>query len=706
MSDNQTEELNRANIEIKKLNRKINQLETIIERGKMTEATRQSIQNKWRTESARLDRYMTLLLDNSPNAILIFDAEKKLQFCTELFLKILHLPTFDSINNFNYIDVFSLFLNEEWLTKIENCFSLVMNEKRSVSIDELADLDAGSGPRHYSISIAPMLDANNNAEGAIAIFNDITEEKVARESAVKASTAKTDFLANMSHEMRTPMNAIIGMTNIANGTDDVDRKNYCLSKIGDAATHLLGIINDVLDMSKIEANKLELSYTDFNFEKMVMKISNVLAFSMGAKDIDFVAKIDPSIPNYIFSDEQRMAQVITNFLSNATKFTPERGSIKLNAHRVGQNTEKDISYIRISVTDTGIGIADDQLANVFASFEQADNSISRKYGGTGLGLAISKKIVELMHGTIGVESAPGKGSTFEFTIPVQRGDGPAISSLPKGTNWKNLKVLAVDDSKETREYFASTAEVLGLNCDVASGAKEALELLVDKNNKYDIIFVDCKMPDIDGIELTKIIKEENRQDIIIIMISSAEWAEIADRAKAAGVDGFIPKPLFTSSITDCINNCLDPDEEIYEEDHEEQVKAHEFDGIRILLAEDVDINREIVHGLLEGTGVIITEAENGVEVVEKFRDHPDAFDVIFMDIHMPVKDGYIATREIRDMNFPEATDIPIIAMTANVFKQDIDKCIEAGMNDHIGKPIDIEDFFTKLTTQLKRVNKI
>ena len=705
MSTNQTEELKRASIEIKKLNRKITQLETVIERGKTTEASRQSIQNKWRKESDRLDRYMALLLDNSPNAILIFDAEKKLQFCTELFLKILHLPTFDSINNFNYIDVFSLFLDEDWLNKIENCFSQVMNEKRSVTIDELADLDAGFGPRHYSISIAPMLDANNNAEGIIAIFNDITDEKVARESAVKASTAKTDFLANMSHEMRTPMNAIIGMTNIANGTNDVEKKNYCLGKIGDAATHLLGIINDVLDMSKIEANKLELSFTDFNFEKMVMKISNVLAFSMSAKDIDFVAKIDPGIPNYIFSDEQRMAQVITNFLSNAAKFTPEKGSIKLNANMVGYNAEKDICYIRIAVTDTGIGIADEQLANVFSSFEQADNSISRKYGGTGLGLAISKKIVELMRGTIAVESATGKGSTFEFTIPVQRGDGPAISSLPKGTNWKNLKVLAVDDSKETREYFTSTAEIIGLNCDVASGAKEALELLANNKDKYDIIFVDCKMPDVNGIELSKIIKEDHHQDIIIIMISSTEWADIADEAKAAGVDGFIPKPLFTSSITDCINNYLALDEEVIE-DQEEEIEVHNFDGIRILLAEDVDINREIVHGILEGTGVVITEAENGVEVVEKFRDNPDGFDVIFMDIHMPVKDGYIATREIRDMDFPEAIDIPIIAMTANVFKQDIDKCIEAGMNDHIGKPIDVDDFFAKLTTQLIRVNKI
>ena len=706
MSELKLDELKRAELEIKKLNRRITQLEVLIERTKISAASQKSLQNKHSQEKAMLDRYMDLLLDNSPNAILIFNQERKLQFCTEQFLKLLRLQTFDTIKNLDYRDVFSLFLNEILLERIDKSFSSVMDEKKSIFIENFAALNDEDNARHYSISIAPMLDANDNAEGAIAIFNDITEEKQARETAVKASTAKSDFLANMSHEMRTPMNAIIGMTNIACKTDEVERKDYCLSKINDAATHLLGIINDVLDMSKIEANKLELSYHDFNFEKMVMKISNVLAFTMSAKNIDFIAKIDPSIPSFVFSDEQRVAQVITNFLSNAAKFTPESGSIKLMVNRVGYNEDKDITYIRVAVTDTGIGIEEKQIDKLFTSFEQADNSISRKYGGTGLGLAISKRIVELMHGSLSVESKIGKGSTFSFTIPVQRGEGSIHTALPKGVTWKNIKILVVDDSRETRDYFISTAELLDLNCDVAADAKEALDLLKGGKNKYDLIFVDCKMPDINGIELTEMIRQDHADDIVIIMISSAEWIEIAEEAKAAGVDGFIPKPIFSSSITDCINNCLDKSEVIIEHDESVEKDSEEFKGIRILLAEDVDINREIVHGLLEDTGVIITEAENGVEVVEKFRDNPDEFDIIFMDIHMPIKDGYVATKEIRGMDFPEAQDIPILAMTANVFKKDVDKCLEAGMNDHIGKPIDIEELYGKLRNQLKRVKKI
>ena len=703
MNDMHAEELKKAQNEIKKLNRKIHQLEILIERSRLADASKKSIQHKWMYEGDRLNKYMTLLLDNSPNAILLFDADRKLQFCTELFLKMLRLPTFDAIKNLDYKDVFSLFLNETWLARIEQSFSQVMDEKKSISIEEFENTESGANSRHYTITLAPMLDSHDIAEGAIAIFNDITEEKMARETAVMASSAKTDFLANMSHEMRTPMNAIIGMTNIANNTDDVSRKDYCLGKINDAATHLLGIINDVLDMSKIEANMLELSYHDFNFEKMIMKLSTVLAFAMNAKNIDFNAKIDPSIPAFLYSDEQRIAQVITNFLSNSAKFTPEGGSVKLIANKVGYDSENGVSYIRISVSDTGIGIPEEQIENLFSSFVQADNSISRKYGGTGLGLAISKKIVELMSGTLEVESTVGIGSTFSFTIPVRKGEG-SISALPKGVNWNNINILAVDDSRETREYFLSTAELLGLNCDVASGAEETLKLLEAENKNYDILFIDCKMPGINGIELTRIIRNEYSKDVVIVMISSTDWSEIAEDAKAAGANGFVPKPIFTSAITDCINSCLDFTE--FENTSTSETIENEFEGIRILLVEDVDINREIVHGLLEDTGVIITEAENGVEAVEKFRENPGGYDVIFMDIHMPVMDGYMATREIRDMDFSEAESIPIIAMTANVFKQDIEKCIEAGMNDHVGKPIDMEELFVKLRAQLIQAGKI
>ncbi|MDR3305284.1 MAG: response regulator, partial [Clostridiales Family XIII bacterium] len=677
------------NIEIAKLERKIRLLEGVIERNKITEVTKKNIHELRTVEQQRLHRYMNLLLDNTPNVILMFDVDRKLQFCTDIFLKKIHLPSFDLIRNLGFKEVFALFADADFVGRIERNFSRVMNDKASVLMEESADFEGAGTPRSYQISISPMADIEGVAEGAIVIFHDVTEEKVMRESALKASSAKSDFLANMSHEMRTPMNAIIGMTSIAAGTGDVERKDYCLGKISDAATHLLGIINDVLDMSKIEANKLELSYHDFNFEKMMMKISTVLAFTMSEKNIDFTVKIDPAIPAFIHSDEQRLSQVITNFLSNAAKFTPEGGAVRLAANRVGSDDENALNYIRISVNDTGIGISDEQMEKLFTSFEQGDNSISRKYGGTGLGLAISKRIVELMSGTLSLDSAVGQGSTFSFIIPVKRGADLAQTTLPKGVGWNNLSVLAVDDSEETREYFQATAEALGFRCDTARDGFEAIEMLNEPGAHYDVIFADWKMPGMNGIELTKRIKGAAAGPVVVIMISSTEWSEIADDAKKAGVDGFIPKPLFTSQLTDCINNCLNLGGAAAE-DVEETANKSELAGVRILLAEDVDINREIVHGLLEDTGVIITEAENGVEAVEKFKANPDGYDLIFMDIHMPIKDGYAATREIRAMEFPKAKTIPIIAMTANVFRKDIDKCLAAGMNDHVGKPIDIE----------------
>jgi CheY-like chemotaxis protein len=433
---------------------------------------------------------------------------------------------------------------------------------------------------------------------------------------------------------------------------------------------------------------------------MMQKIATVLAFTMDAKNIEFTVRIDPAIPCAIHADEQRLSQVITNFLSNAAKFTPEGGKVRLSASRVGTDANKEIEFVRIAVSDTGIGISEEFMPKIFNSFEQADNSVSRKYGGTGLGLAISKKIVELMGGTLSVDSVVGEGSTFSFVVSVKRAQGTVGTALPQGVNWANLKVLAVDDSEETRMYFEATGEALGFDCDTAKDAYEALALMRQPDKEYNVIFVDWRMPGMDGLAFAREVKKLDAGHVIVIMISSSAWSEIADQAKEAGVEGFIPKPLFTSAITDMINNLmLQPDDEKSDKKIEEM--AGDFEGVRIMLVEDVDINREIVESLFDGSGAVITMAENGLEAVEKFSENPGAFDVIFMDIHMPVKDGYAAAREIRAMDISKAKTIPIIAMTANVFKKDVDKCLACGMNDHVGKPIDIHEVFTKLKRQLR-----
>jgi len=646
------------------------------------------------------EKYMRLLLANSPNIILFFDTDERFIYTTEVFLKRLHIGHFDIIKGKHYEDIFALFASDEWIEDLTGNFRKAIREGRTIELDKAADIGGNGEIRHYKISLTPMKGEDGEPEGSMAFFHDVTNEHLAQVSALEASTAKSDFLANMSHEMRTPMNAIIGMTSIGRQSEEIEKKDYCLGKIAEAGSHLLGVINDVLDMSKIEANKLELSSTGFDFEKMLQKITNVLTFSFDSNKIEFSVKIDHSLPRFIVSDEQRLAQVITNLLSNAVKFTPEGGKVKLSANKAGQDQERDITYIQISVEDTGIGISDEQLNRLFSSFEQADNSISRRYGGTGLGLAISKRIVELMNGNMSVYSNIGEGSVFSFIIPVKKAEDDGRTMLPKGIGWNNIRVLAVDASEETREYFRSTADVIGFHCEIAGDAYEAIDLIQKAERQYDVIFVDWKMPIINGVELSKMIKGIYRDNSIVIMISAADLSNIKHEAREAGVDAFIHKPLFTSALIDTINNCLTIEQHMEDTGKSGEKGAYSFEGLNILLAEDIEINREIVFGLFENTGARITAAENGIIAVDKFQEDPEAFDVIFMDIHMPEMDGYEATKKIRDLDLPKAKAIPIIAMTANVFKNDIERCMEVGMNDHVGKPLDIEEVMTKLNNQL------
>jgi signal transduction histidine kinase/DNA-binding response OmpR family regulator len=543
-----------------------------------------------------------------------------------------------------------------------------------------------------------------------AVARDLREQErdAARIEAERASKAKSDFLANMSHEIRTPMNAIIGMTAIArNPSADLERKDYCLRKITDASTHLLGVINDILDMSKIEANKFVLSPIEFNFEKMLQKVVNVNNFRIDEKRQNFEVYLDHKIPPFLVGDDQRLTQVITNLLSNAAKFTPEQGIVRLKARL--EAIEGQYCVLAIEVSDSGIGISEDQQKRLFASFEQADSSTSRKFGGTGLGLVISKQIVEMMGGNIGVRSELGKGATFFFTIRLEiAAHTEQDSMLAPGVNWKNLRVLVVDDSEDIRLYFEELASRLGFSCSVAGGAEEALRL-IKEDRPFDIYFVDWKMPGMNGIELSSRIKEDRHTKSVVIMISTAEWASIEKEAREAGVDKFLPKPLFSSAIVDVINQCLGREALVAKQEGEE--KQDHFENYRILLAEDVEINREIVISLLEPTGLEITSAENGAEAFNLYTKTPEAYDLIFMDVQMPEMDGYEATRRIRQFEkeyfaqtvSPEEAHkpVPIIAMTANVFREDVEKCLNAGMNDHVGKPLDIQEFMAKLRVYLK-----
>jgi len=537
---------------------------------------------------------------------------------------------------------------------------------------------------------ASLLIANSLLRNEMTL--DLTE---ALENAFAASNAKGQFLSNMSHEIRTPINAIVGMTMIGKSATTIEKKDYAFEKIEIASSHLLGVINDVLDMSKIEANKFELSDEEFEFEKMIKKVVNVIIFRVNEKEQVFKLSLDHDIPQRLIGDDQRLAQVITNLLSNAVKFTPEDGTIALQATYLGE--DNGVCRLRFDVCDSGIGISPEQQARLFTSFEQAESDTTRRFGGTGLGLAISKHIVDLMNGKLWVESSLGEGARFSFEVEMQHIPDDVGTKVPLLLS-EAIKILVVDDDPDTLEFFRVLAARVDAHCDLALTVAEARKLL-DDGAVYDLCLVDLRMPEMNGIELSQIISTQQAVKPKIILISAYDWNEVEQDARDAGIDDFLLKPLFVSDVLDCINKHFDINGGLGQ-DGSEAKHSDIFDGFRILLVEDVEINRVIVQTLLEPTKLHIDCAVDGMEAVRIFEETPDKYDMIFMDMQMPIMDGIEATKRIRLLESQKAKDINIVAMTANVFKEDIKRCIEAGMNDHIGKPIDYNEMLVKLRQYL------
>ncbi|MDR1160456.1 MAG: response regulator [Syntrophomonadaceae bacterium] len=637
--------------------------------------------------------YNKLLLKNTPGITCMFDDKMRFVLGSDHVVALLGYSDMREIVEQPFSNLFKKIIPEHWVDATsERCMEVM----RTVSLDRYEEkvtfLDESAFV--FKVEITPAIEDTGVCRGVIIVMNDITELSKAKMAAEQASHAKGDFLANMSHEMRTPMNAIIGMTGIGKSADSVEKKDYAFNKIENASTHLLGVINDILDMSKIEANKLELSPDPFNLEKMIQQVVNVINFRVDEKQQDFTVYIDRRIPRILIGDAQRLAQVISNLLSNAVKFTSEQGSIRMNVRLIEEKA--GLCTLQVDVSDNGIGISEKQQTRLFNSFQQAESSTSRKFGGTGLGLAISKRIVELMGGQIWVKSAPGTGSTFSFTVKTEKGPEEQISLLKPGINRENIRALTVDDAIEVREYFTEVAQDLSIVCDVAANGKDAC-VLIEQNGPYDIYFIDWKMPVMDGLELANWIRNRYKDDAVMVMLSSAEWSTIEQEAKQAGINKFLPKPLFFSMIADCLNDCLGIDKPITTVKTPQPLEEDCFKEFCVLLAEDVEINREIVLALLEPTELTIDCAENGASALQMFSGTPDKYDMIFMDVQMPEMDGYEATKRIRALDIPKAKTIPIIAMTANVFREDIEQCLAAGMNGHIAKPID----FNEVRTQLK-----
>jgi len=529
----------------------------------------------------------------------------------------------------------------------------------------------------------------------ILIYRNLNEKmnlEILVRKAEAALVAKTEFLSNMSHEIRTPMNAIIGMTSLGMSAFNTERKNYYFKKIEDASKHLLGIVNDILDISIIEEGDLALFPAEFSFEKMLRRVVNINKFRVDEKHQKITVHVDHLIHDRLFGDEQRLSQLINNLLSNAVKFTPEKGSIRIETKFIKE--EGDEVTIQISVIDTGIGISAEQQEHIFKSFHQVESNTSRKYGGMGAGLAISKNIVEMMDGKIWIESEPGKGASFIFTVRVKKIPGEKILN----PGYEKIRILAADDDIVSLEDFREIMLAFNISCDTATNGQQALRLFEEKGG-YDICFIDRNMQCAAGGKLTEVLSKKNAGAglCFMVIVSSAEWTVMEDEMDKTGTGMLLSKPLFPSDVVDILNEFLGASSGNTDSG---QGNNDIFEGRRVLLVEDNEINSEIVLALLEPTLLETVCARNGREALDIFTSAPDNYDLIFMDMQMPEMDGLEATRAIRALDIPRAKTIPIVALTANVSKADIENCLKAGMNTHIGKPLDFSDVLKVLRLYL------
>ena len=557
--------------EMRKLNREVAHLKETLTNEKTAHITLLNQQKASTFVQRERERYLSMLLANSPSIILFLNNMGRVEFCTEYFASKIGMGTSEILGH-TLSEVLLPYLDPSFHTEFLEQHEAVLRSNSPCTFDLSFCFNEEETHEDFAGLIVPMMNEEQASAGTMLMFHDVTALKRSREEALEASRAKSSFLSNMSHEIRTPMNAIIGMTYIGKREESLTGKDHALDKIESASTHLLDVINDILDISKIESGKMELSLVAFEFGKMLDRVHNVITQKIDEKQQKFTVDIDPAIPAMLYGDDQRLAQVITNILSNAAKFTPEKGEITLSIQMLHLTDGK--CTIQAFVKDSGIGMTAQEQEKLFNIFQQAQAGTSRKYGGSGLGLAISKRIINLMNGDIWVESEPGQGSCFYFTVSL---------------------------------------------------------------------------------------------DVVVEPEDAANAEQAPDGSTHADEKGLA-----------------------------------DFSGKIILIVDDVEINLEIIRALLGTTGVTMDTAQSGKQAYDAFVKNPNRYDLILMDMQMPEIDGLEATEMIRSSDTPRSGSIPIIAMTANVFKEDIDKCLAVGMNGHLGKPINMDDVIKILSFYLQK----
>ncbi|MBQ3683009.1 MAG: response regulator [Succinimonas sp.] len=587
-----------------------------------------------------------------------------------------------------------------------------LRESRVISYRYMINLDGKVS--YEAVRIAGVRHPEDRADHAVhsvsAGFADVdaeTRKEIEQQHALsdalaaaeQANKAKTAFLSNMSHEIRTPMNAIIGLNSIAmNDPTASDTVKDYLKKSGASAQHLLGIINDILDMSRIESGRMVIKSEEFSFSKCLEQVNTIISGQCRNKGLRYECRTIGKIDDYYVGDEMKLKQVMINILGNAVKFTSEGGTVTLLIEE-GQRFDKKAA-LKITISDTGIGMSKEFLPRLFDAFSQENSSATSKYGSTGLGMPITKSIIELMNGAIEVESEKGVGTTFRVLITLGESDHKDGSAADEGClNPHEMSVLVIDDDEIALEHAKLVLGKVGISCDVALSGEKALEMVKlrhARNNDYDLLIIDWKMPGMDGVETTRQIRAIMGRGTPIIILTSYNLDEVADEAKRAGVDTFVAKPLFAGSVLDQFR------EAFRKKNAALLARRADLKGRRVLLAEDVEVNTEIMVMVLSLREIEADTAENGKIAVEKFKSHPAGYyDAILMDMRMPEMDGLEATRVIRSLDRADAKEIPIIALTANAFDEDVQRSMQAGLNAHLSKPVEADALFDTLEKLIK-----